>query len=119
MTYIEGFVAPVKAADKETYGAFAAKMAPLFQEHGASRVVENWGSDVPRGKTTDFWGAVKCQDGENVVFSWIEWPSKAVRDAAWPKIESDPRMRAMQMPFDGKRMIFGGFETILDTAQKA
>ncbi len=118
MTYVEGFVAPVKAAHKATYHAFASEMAKLFREHGASRVVENWGSHVPRGKTTDFWGSVKCEDGEIVVFSWIEWPSKAARDAAWPKIEADPRMRTTQMPFDGKRMIFGGFETILDTAAK-
>jgi uncharacterized protein YbaA (DUF1428 family) len=118
MTYVEGFVAPVPATNKDTYRAFASTMAPLFQEYGATRVVENWGSDVPRGKTTDFWNSVKCEPGEAVVFSWIEWPSKAVRDAAWPKIQSDPRMRAAKMPFDGKRMIFGGFETVVDTAKK-
>ncbi len=78
--------------------------------------MECWGDDVPDGKLTDFRGAVKAQEGEVVVFSWIEYPSKAVRDAANEKMMNDPRMKALgEMPFDGKRMIFGGFAPILDT----
>ena len=116
MKYVEGFVAAVPAANKEIYRKHAAEAAPLFKEFGATRVVECWGDDIPEGKVTDFRGAVKAKDGEVVVFSWIEYPSKEVRDAASAKIMSDPRMKAMgdQMPFDGKRMIFGGFVPILD-----
>lgn len=115
MAYVEGFVIAVPAANKETYRKFAAAGATLFKEYGAIRVVECWGDDVPAGKVTDFKGAVKAKDDEVVVFSWIEYPNKAVRDAAHQKMMSDPRMEALgQMPFDGQRMIFGGFEVIVD-----
>jgi uncharacterized protein YbaA (DUF1428 family) len=116
MTYVEGFVLAVPAANKEVFRRHAAEAAPLFREFGASRVVECWGDNVPDGKITDFRSAVKAKDDEVVVFSWIEYPSKEVRDAAYEKMMSDPRMQAMgeQMPFDGKRMIFGGFEPIVD-----
>ncbi|MDT3250329.1 DUF1428 family protein [Serratia sp. root2] len=116
MNYVDGFVVAVPAANKEAYIKLAATAAPLFKEFGATRVVECWGNDVPEGKLTDFRGAVKAEADEVVVFSWIEYPSKAVRDAANEKMMNDPRMKALgeQMPFDGKRMIFGGFEPILD-----
>ena len=116
MKYVDGFVAAVPAANKEVYRKHAAAAAPLFKEFGATRVVECWGDDVPDGKVTDFRGAVKAKEGEVVVFSWIEYPSKEVRDAAMAKMMSDPRMEEMgaNMPFDGKRMIFGGFTPILD-----
>jgi uncharacterized protein YbaA (DUF1428 family) len=116
MSYVEGFVLAVPSTSKETFRSHAAEAARLFKEFGASRVVECWGDDVPDGKLTDFRGAVKAEAGETVVFSWIEYPSKAVRDAANERMRSDPRMKEMgsQMPFDGKRMIFGGFEAILD-----
>ncbi|MEE4411406.1 MULTISPECIES: DUF1428 domain-containing protein [unclassified Serratia (in: enterobacteria)] len=116
MNYVDGFVVAVPAANKEAYLKLAATAAPLFKEFGATRVVECWGNDVPEGKLTDFRGAVKAEADEVVVFSWIEYPSKAVRDAANEKMMNDPRMKALgeQMPFDGKRMIFGGFEPILD-----
>jgi uncharacterized protein YbaA (DUF1428 family) len=94
----------------------AEMAAPLFREFGAIRVVECWGNDLPDGKVTDFKGAVKAENGENVVFSWIVYPSKEVRDYANKKIMEDPRMKMDgEMPFDGKRMIFGGFETLVDT----
>jgi len=115
MKYVDGFVVAVPAANKEAYRRLAAAAAPLFKEFGATRIVECWGDDVPDGKITDFRGAVKAQEDEVVVFSWIEYPSKAVRDAANEKMMNDPRMKALgEMPFDGKRMIFGGFAPILD-----
>ncbi|HEX2840455.1 DUF1428 domain-containing protein [Hyphomicrobium sp.] len=116
MTYVEGFIAAVPASNKEAFKKHAAKAAPLFKELGATRVVECWGDDVPEGKLTDFRGAVKAEEGEIVVFSWIEYPSKDVRDAANKKMMSDPRMKEMgaTMPFDGKRMILGGFMPVLD-----
>jgi uncharacterized protein YbaA (DUF1428 family) len=116
MTYVEGFVAAVPAANKDSYTRHAADAEPLFKEFGATRMVESWGDDVPDGKVTDFKGAVKAKDDEVVVFSWFEYPSRQVRDAANEKIMSDPRMRKMgeTMPFDGQRMIFGGFESIVD-----
>lgn len=116
MGYVDGFVAAVPAANKDSYLKLAAKVAPLFREFGATRVVECWGDDVPDGKVTDFRGAVKATEDEVVVFSWIEYPSKEIRDAAVQKMMSDPRMKEMgdAMPFDGKRMIFGGFAPILD-----
>lgn len=116
MSYIDGFVIPVPVGKKEAYRAMAAEAAPVFREYGATRIVECWGDDVPDGKVTDFKGAVKAESGENVVFSWISWPSKAVRDEANKKIMEDPRMKmGDDMPFDGKRLIYGGFEILLDT----
>jgi len=116
MTYLEGFVAAVPAANKEAYRKQAAEAAPLFKEFGATRMVENWGDDVPDGKVTDFKRTVKAKDDEVVVFSWIEYPSKEARNAANEKIRSDPRMKEMgaSMPFDGQRMIFGGFAPFVD-----
>ena len=114
MSYIDGFVVPVPAANKEAYRKVAVLGQALFKEFGALRVVECWGDDVPDGKVTDFKGAVKAEPGEVVVFSWIEWPSKAVRDAGQKKMMEDPRMQELTMPFDGKRMIYGGFETLVD-----
>jgi uncharacterized protein YbaA (DUF1428 family) len=116
--YVDGFVAPVPEANREAYLAMAEKAAAKFVELGALRVVEAWGDDVPEGKVTDFRRSVKAQQGENVVFSWIEWPDKATRDEAWPKVMADPDMQPDQgnMPFDGKRLFWGGFEIILDKA---
>ena len=115
MSYIDGFVIPVPANRKEAYRELAARAAPVFREYGALRGVECWGDDLPDGQVTDFKGAVKAGAGENVVFSWIVWPSKEVRDAAGKKIMDDPRLKIDDMPFDGKRMVYGGFTILLDT----
>lgn len=112
--YVDGTVIPVPSANKEAFAAAAAKMAAVFKDHGAIRVVDNWGEDVPDGKVTDFKGAVKATGDEKVAFGWIEWPSKSVRDDAWKKVMADPRMHGEKPPFDGKRMIFGGFSPIVD-----
>lgn len=116
MKYVDGFVVAVPADKKDAYREMAAKAAPLFKEFGALRIVECWASDVPDGKVTDCRMAVKAEENEEVVFSWIEYPSKEVRDAATQKMMSDPRMKEFgeSMPFDGKRMIYGGFESIID-----
>ncbi|MDP8993811.1 MAG: DUF1428 domain-containing protein [Pseudomonadota bacterium] len=116
MGYVDGFVVPVPERNKEAYREMAAKAAPIFREHGATRVVEAWNDDVPRGEVTDFYRAVKAEDDENVVFSWIEWPSKEARVAGWEKVMADERMKPdhSNMPFDGQRMFWGGFTPILD-----
>ena len=115
MSYVAGFVVAVAAENKEAYRQHAAKAAPLFKEFGATRIVECWGDNVPDGKLTDFRKSVKAEEGEIVVFSWMEYPSKEVYDSGWKKMMEDPRMQEMgEMPFDGKRMIFGGFEVLLD-----
>lgn len=116
MDYVDGFVIPVPEANREAYRSMAAKAVPVFKEYGALSVVECWGDDLPDGKHTDFRGAVKAEPGETIVFSWVVWPSKAVRDAAYEKIMADPRMQpGPDMPFDGKRMIYGGFQVLLDS----
>ena len=116
--YIDGFVVPVPEAKREAYRELASKMAKVFRENGASRVIEAFSNDVSHGKVTDFYRAVKAEDGEGVVFSFIEWPDKQTRDDAWAKIMADESLRPQgEMPFDGKRMFWGGFEKILDTAQ--
>ncbi len=114
MNYIDGFVAAVKTERRDEYLAFATMAAPMFREFGALAVVECWGDDVPDGKVTSFPMAVKKAPDETVVFSWVLWPSKEVRDAGMAKLMTDERMAGAEMPFDGKRLIFGGFEVILD-----
>jgi len=116
MSYIDGFVAAVPTANREAYRKYAEEAAAVFREHGALKLMECWGDDVPEGKLTSFPLAVKCQPDETVVFSWIVWPSKEVRDAGIQKIMADPRLQpeVNPMPFDGQRMIFGGFEVLVD-----
>jgi uncharacterized protein YbaA (DUF1428 family) len=119
MAYIEGFVAAVPRANKDAYRKHAASALPIFKKLGATRMVENWGDDVPDGKITDFKGAVKAQPDEEVIFSWIEYPDKATRDKANERLISDPALNDMsEMPFDGKRMIFAGFDPVLDEGKK-
>jgi uncharacterized protein YbaA (DUF1428 family) len=116
--YTDGFVVPVPEDKREAYRELAAKMAKVFREHGATRVVEAIANDVPKGEVTDFYRAVKAEDGEQVVFSFIEWPDKSTRDTAWEKIMADESLKPQgEMPFSGQRMFWGGFEPILDTAK--
>jgi uncharacterized protein YbaA (DUF1428 family) len=107
--YIDGFVAAVPAANKDAYIATSKGFSDYCKTMGALKTVDCWGDDVPDGKLTSFPMAVKLEEGEVVCFSWIEWPDKATRDAANEKMMNDPEMAKMEMPFDGKRMIFGGF----------
>ena len=112
--YVDGCLIPVPTDRKSDYLEMADKHAALLKEYGATRVVDAWGDDIPAGKITDYQGAVQAKDGETVIFSWVEWPSKEARDQGWDKAMKDPRMEAMKMPFDGQRMIYGGFATMLD-----
>jgi uncharacterized protein YbaA (DUF1428 family) len=116
MSYIDGFVAAVPKANREKFKRHAEEAAAIFKENGALEVVECWGDDVPDGEVTSFPMAVQRKDDETVVFSWIVWPSRAVRDAAHKRVMADPRMQPDKnpMPFDGKRMIYGGFEVVVD-----
>ena len=119
MAYIDGFVIAVPTANQQKFIDHANMGNSVFMELGATRILECWGDDVPDGKVTDFRGAVKANEDETVVFSWIEWPDKATRDAAFGRMEemmkTDPRMNPEKnpMPFDGKRMIFGGFSPVV------
>lgn len=118
MSYVQGFLVPVPKAKKQAYTELAKKSAVIFQEYGATRVVENWSDSVPDGKLTDFKKAVQAEEGESIAFSWIEWPDQATCNAAEAKMHEDPRWEEMgEMPFDGKRMIWAGFDPILDTAE--
>ncbi len=116
MAYIDGFVMAVPTANKQAFIDFATEFDPIFLEYGATRVLECWGDDVPHGKQTDFYRAVEAKDDEAVLFSWIEWPDKATRDAGMKKMMEDPRMdpNTNPMPFDGKRMVYGGFSPVLE-----
>lgn len=117
MTYVDGFIAAVPTANREAYIKHAEDSAIVFMEHGALKVVECWGDDVPDGEVTSFPMAVRKKEDETVVFSWVLWPSREVRDEGMQKLMADPRMQpdVNPMPFDGKRLIFGGFEMILET----
>jgi uncharacterized protein YbaA (DUF1428 family) len=115
MPYVDGFVTPVPAANRDRYIAYAARAWPVFRKYGATRFVESWGDDVPEGVNTSFPMAVKREADEVVVFSWIEWPDKATRDACFAAMQQDPDFAVLgEMPLDGKRMIYGGFVPVLD-----
>jgi uncharacterized protein YbaA (DUF1428 family) len=119
MSYIDGFVIAVPTAAKEKFIRHAKEIGSIFIELGALRILECWGDDVPDGKLTDFRRSVQAKDDETVVFSWVEWPDKATRNAAMSRMpelmKTDPRMNPEKnpMPFDGKRMIFGGFAPVV------
>ena len=114
--YVDGFIAPVPVGNKSTSLAHAEKAAAVFSDCGATRVVETWAEGLPAGKITDFNMAVNAADGEAIVFSFVEWPSKEARQQGWERFMADERMQpdGSDMPFDGKRMIYGGFSPILD-----
>ena len=116
VTYVDGFVMAVPKANKEQFIEHARTGDAAFLEQGATRVLECWADDVPDGSVTDFRKAVKANGDETVVFSWIEWPDKATRDAGMKMVMSDPRMspESNPMPFDAKRMIFGGFAPVVE-----
>jgi uncharacterized protein YbaA (DUF1428 family) len=114
MPFLDITVIPVPTANKAAYLEHSLKTTPFFKEQGALAVTETWGEDIPEGKVTDFRKAVALQDGETVAVGWITWPDKAVRDAAWEALMADERMMGMAMPFDGKRMIFAGFDVIAE-----
>lgn len=115
MSYVDIFVAPVPSTHLEQYKKHAEIAAKLFKEYGALNVVDCWGDDVPDGKLTSFPMAVKLKEDETVVAGWLIWPDKATRDAGMAKMMADPRMQpdVNPMPFDGQRMIFGGFKFII------
>lgn len=116
MTYIDGFVIAVPTKHRDRYLEHARACVPIFKKHGALRLVEGWGIDVPDGETTSFPMAVKAEPDETVMFSWIEWPSKEAREKGMEKVMADPFFQTDEefTIFDGKRMIFGSFEAILD-----
>ncbi|SFC33391.1 DUF1428 domain-containing protein [Tropicimonas isoalkanivorans] len=129
MTYVDGFVIAVPTANREAFIDHARRADGVFLDLGALRVVECWGDSVPEGTLTDFRRAVQAEDGETVAFSWVEWPDKATRDAAYATMtdwmntpeSADPRMDPAKnpMPFDGKRLIYGGFVPVVDVAPDA
>jgi uncharacterized protein YbaA (DUF1428 family) len=120
MSYITGFLLAVPNANREAYVEMARKGWEMFREYGCLGMQENWGVDVPDGKVTSFPMSVKKAEDETVVFSWMVWPDKATADKAWSAMMQDPRMEAMgQMPFDGQRMMWGGFEPVASFGQMA
>jgi uncharacterized protein YbaA (DUF1428 family) len=118
MSYIDGFVIPVPTASQQAFIDHARAFDSCLIEAGALRVMECWGDDVPRGKLTDFYRSVQAAEGETVVFSWVEWPDKATRDAGFAQVETlmktDPRFKDQPSVFDGKRLIFGGFTPVVE-----
>jgi uncharacterized protein YbaA (DUF1428 family) len=120
MTYVQGFVIAVPTGNRQKFIDHASLGDGVFMEHGATRILECWQDNVEKGHTTDFFGAVDCRDDESVVFSWIEWPDKATCNAMEARMEeimrSDDRFNPEKnpMPFDGARMIYGGFEPLVE-----
>lgn len=117
MPYIDGYLTPVPAANRDRFLAVAQRFDKLLMDHGALRVVECWADDVKHGQHTDFFRAVAAGDDETVVFSWVEWPDKATRDAAQARMDEQIKSGELampDMPFDGRRMIYGGFAPFID-----
>jgi len=127
MSYVDGFVIAVPTANRAAFIAHARQFDRLLVKEGALRVVECWGTDVSRGKRTDFFGAVQAEDDETVCFSWVEWPDKATRDSCHARMQelmasgdfaAQLEGEMLEMPFDGARMIFGGFEPVIDIGEQ-
>ena len=120
MSYVDGFIIAVPTANKQKFIEHAKRSDSIFTELGATRVVECWADDVPEGKVTDFRKSVQAKEDESIVFSWIEWPDKKTRDAAMETMMSDDfndeRLDPEKnpMPFDGSRLIYGGFEPVIE-----
>lgn len=115
MTYYSGFVLAVPTANKQAFIDHAVESWPIFKKRGAIRMIEGWGEDVPHGKETDFYRATNCKDDETPMFSWIEWPDRETADKAFAAMAEDFEGKEMpEMPFDGKRMFWGGFTPIVD-----
>jgi len=118
MSYVDGFVIAVPTANRQAFIEQAGEMDNMLKEFGALRIRECWGDDVPVGKLTDFHRAVQAKADETVVFSWIEWPDKATRDAGFARFEqwmsTDPHFKDRPAVFDGKRLIFGGFTPVVE-----
>lgn len=112
MSYVDGFIAAVPTAHREKFKKHAEIAAAIFKENGALSLAECWGDDVPEGKVTDYFRAVQARPDETIVFSWIEWPDKATRDAGMKLAFRDERLTNLDMPFDGQRVVLGGFETL-------
>ena len=118
MPYVSGFLLAVPTANKEAYRKMAEDVWPIFRDHGCLSMRETWGVDVPDGKVTSFPMAVKMKEDETVVFSWMEWPDKATADRGFAEMMKDPRMAKMpKMPFDGMRMMWGGFEQLVSVGE--
>ncbi|MCC6001672.1 MAG: DUF1428 domain-containing protein [Pararhodobacter sp.] len=113
--YVDGFMCAVPKDGREAFRRFAEQVDPIFIEYGATWIMENWGIDIPQGAITDFRRAVLAEPDEAVMFSWTRWPDKATRDEGSRRMMQDPRFADMQMPFDGKRMVFGGFAPLVET----
>ena len=120
MSYVDGFIVPLPNGKEDEYRKMAEMFAGKAKAQGALGTVEAVGDGLQPGHTTDFFKAVQATDGENVVFSFIMWPDKATRDKGWEAIMADPEMQpgAQPMPFDGKRMFWGGFKPLIDTFSK-
>lgn len=116
MSFFDCFVAAVPTANRDAYIAHAQQMDAVFKDHGAIRVIEAWGDDISDGQVTSYPLAVQKKDDETVVTGWVEWPSREARDTGMAKAMQDPRMSMEpgSMPFDGKRLIYGGFAKIVD-----
>ena len=117
MTYVDGFVVPVPPGRKEAYRAMAERVGAAFRELGAIEIMEAWEDDVPTDRVTDFRHAVKAQEGESIVLSWVIWPSREARDEGNAKLMNDPRLKSDDVPFNPQRMIYGGFRPIFTTRE--
>jgi uncharacterized protein YbaA (DUF1428 family) len=117
-TYVDAVVSAAPGDGRDAFTDHSRAIDSFFVKAGALRAVDGWGADVPEGKVTDFRRAVAAEEGEQVIFGWLEWPDKATRDAAFEAVMKDPEMQALKPGFDMQRAIFGGFTPILDTGRQ-